>query len=132
MSKCQREKIMTYEEVVEKVRRTFENADARMIFEHIAFEIDIVGEAAGALYFEVSNRACVIEPYNYYDNDGVITSTADVLIKLANLEVHLEDAIRDGMLRFEGNEYKMRLCLDNIKLPGVEYKQNRNKDLTGA
>lgn len=112
---------MRYEEIVEKVRSTFEYADARRVHEHIAFEIDIIGEGAGALYFEVSNRACVIEPYNYYDNDGVITATADVLIKLADLELHLKDAIEQGLLRFEGNDYKMKLCLDYIRLPGVEY-----------
>ncbi len=112
---------MTYEDIVYKVRGTFESADARRIFEHIAFEIDIIGEGAGAMYFEVSNRSCVIEPYNYYDNDGVITATADVLIKLANLELHLKDALEQGLLRFEGNNYKMQLCLDNIRLPGVKY-----------
>ncbi|MBQ0027219.1 MAG: SCP-2 sterol transfer family protein [Lachnospiraceae bacterium] len=112
---------MVYEDVVIKVRSTFEEADARRIYEHVAFEIDIVGEAAGAMYFEVSNRACVIEPYNYYDNDGVFVASADVLIKLSNLEVKLKDALESGMLEFRGNEQKLKLCLDNIRLPGVKY-----------
>lgn len=112
---------MVYEDVVYKVRNTFEYADARRIYEHIAFEIDIVGEASGAMYFEISNRECVVEPYNYYDNDGVFTSSAEVLIKLANLEVHLKEALENGMLRFEGNEHKLKLCLENIRLPGVKY-----------
>lgn len=112
---------MTYEEVVGKVRKTFEYADARRIFEHIAFEIDIVGEAAGAMYFEVSNRACVIEPYNYYDNDGVITTSAEVLLQLARLEIHFKEAIEKGLVGFEGNNHKMQLCLENLRLPGVEY-----------
>lgn len=112
---------MTYEEVVRRVRSTFENADARRIYEHIAFEIDIVGEAAGALYFEVSNRACVIEPYNYYNNDGVITASAEVLLQLADLKLHMSDALEKGLLQFHGNERKMQLCLESLRLPGIKY-----------
>lgn len=113
---------MTYEEIVNKVRKTFEEADARRIFEHIAFEIDITGEVTGKMYFEVAHRACVIEPYNYYNNDGVITVSAETIMKLANIEIHLEDAIENGLVKFEGNMDKMKLCLDNIRLPGVKYK----------
>ncbi len=47
-------KPVTYEQIVQKVRKTFENADAREIFEHVAIEVDIVGEGAGAFYFEVA------------------------------------------------------------------------------
>jgi len=112
---------MTYEEIVRIVRGTFEEADARSIFEHIAFEIDIVGEGACAMYFEVSNRACVIEPYNYYANDGVITASAEVLVKLANLELHMAEALEQGLLEFKGNQRKMQLCLDCLRLPGVKY-----------
>jgi len=113
---------MTYEEIVRRIRKSFEQADARRIFEHIAFEIVITGEVTGVLYFEVANRACVVEPYNYYDNDGVITASVDTLLKLADIEIHLEDAIRDGLVKFEGNEQKMRSCLDNIRLSGVKYE----------
>ena len=41
-------KPITYEQIVKKVRKTFENADAREVFEHVAIEVDIVGEGAGA------------------------------------------------------------------------------------
>lgn len=108
---------MTYEEVVKQVRTTFEDADARTVFEHVAFEIDIVGEAAGAMYFEVADRACVIEPYNYYDNDGVITTTAEVLLELARKRMGLSRALREGKVTFSGDERKLRLCIQNIKLP---------------
>lgn len=108
---------ITYEEIVRKVRATFEHADARRIFEHIAIEIDIVGEGAGALYFEVADRACVVEPYNYYDNDGVLTGDATVLLQLAAKKIHLKEALEQGLISFKGDERKLRLCLENIKLP---------------
>lgn len=107
---------MTYEEVVLKVRKTFEHADARTIFEHIAIEVDIVGEAAGAFYFEVAQRACVVEPYNYYDHDGVITATADTLCALADKKMTMMEAWDKGLIRYEGDERKFKLCIENIKV----------------
>ena len=109
-------KPVTYEQIVQKVRKTFENADAREIFEHVAIEVDIVGEGAGAFYFEVAQRACVVEPYNYYNNDGRIIATADVLLKLASKKLHMREAWQTGQIQFEGNEVKFQLLLDKIKL----------------
>ena len=110
-------KPVTYEQIVKKVRKTFENADAREVFEHVAIEVDIVGEGAGAFYFEVAQRACTVEPYNYYNNDGRIIATADVILKLAAKKVSMRDAWTSGMIRFEGNEVKFQLLLDKVKVP---------------
>jgi len=74
-----------------------------------------------AVFLALFIRSCVIEPYNYYDNDGVITATAEVLLQLASLELHLKEAIEKGLVQFCGNEGKMRLCLENIRLKGVKY-----------
>ena len=109
-------KPVTYEQIVAKVRKTFENADAREIFEHVAIEVDIVGEGAGAFYFEVAQRACTVEPYNYYNHDGRIIATADVLLKLAAKKLSVRDAWYGGQIQYEGNEVKFQLLLDKIKL----------------
>ena len=116
MAKTKVKEPITYEYVVDKVRKTFEHADARQIFEHIAIEVDIVGEGAGAFYFEVAGRAICVEPYNYYDNDGRITAAADVLIALADKKMTLRKALDKGLVRFEGNEQKLYECLEKVKL----------------
>ncbi|MCR5590059.1 MAG: SCP-2 sterol transfer family protein [Lachnospiraceae bacterium] len=110
-------KPITYEQIVEKVRKTFENADAREVFEHVAIEVDIVGEGAGAFYFEVAQRACTVEPYNYYNHDGRIIATADVILKLAAKKMKMRDAWQKGLFTYEGNEVKFQLLLDKIKVP---------------
>lgn len=109
-------KPITYEQIVKRVRKTFENADAREVFEHVAIEVDIVGEGAGAFYFEVAERACVVEPYNYYNHDGRIIATADVILKLATGKVRMRQAWESGLFRYEGNEVKFQLLMDKIKL----------------
>ena len=109
-------KPITYEQIVNKVRKTFENADAREIFEHVAIEVDIVGEGAGAFYFEVAERACIVEPYNYYNHDGRIIATADVILQLAAKKIRMRDAWLGGMIKYEGNEVKFQLLLDKLKI----------------
>ena len=109
-------KPVTYEQIVKKVRKTFENADAREVFEHVAIEVDIVGEGAGAFYFEVAERTCLVEPYNYYNHDGRIVATADVILKLAAKKMKLRDAWLNGDIKYEGNEVKFQLLLDKVKV----------------
>ena len=45
---------MTYDELVLKVREVFENANAKEIYEHVAVQIDVTGEAAGTFYIEIA------------------------------------------------------------------------------
>ncbi len=109
-------KPITFEQIVNKVRKTFENADAREVFEHVAIEVDIVGEGAGAFYFEVADRACLVEPYNYYNHDGRIIAEADVILKLASKKLKVREAWYNGQLKYEGDEVKFNLLLDKVKV----------------
>ena len=73
---------MTYEELVKQVKEIAEEADASKIQEHVAFQFNIEGEAAGAFYLEVKDGKAVVEPYEYYDRDVLIRCTADTLLKI--------------------------------------------------
>ncbi len=107
---------MTYEEIVEMVRKAFEYADARNIFEHVAFQINIVGEGAGAFYIEVAERQMCVEPYDYYDRDGLVTCSADVLKSVCSEQISVRKAYETGLIKFEGDLRKLDLCIENIKL----------------
>lgn len=100
---------MTYEEIVLKVREGFEYADARDIFEHIAVQVNIVGEGSGAFYIEVAGRYATVEPYDYVDRDGLLTADAQTLIDIAMGKLSAEDAVKSGRLKVEGNMDKLRL-----------------------
>lgn len=106
---------MTYEQIVEKVRSAYENsADARDIFEHVAVQVNVIGEGHGAFYVEVANRQICVEPYEYYDRDGIITVTADVIMQIIDGEISFEKAYSENMLQVQGNMEKMQL-LEKIK-----------------
>lgn len=106
---------MTYEEIVDKVREGFENADAREIFEHLAVQVNIEGEGHGAFYIEIANRNAIVEPYDYYDRDGLLTADGDTLIAIAEGKLSIIDAIESDKMLAIGNLGKIRM-LSKIKL----------------
>jgi len=106
---------MTYEMIVEKVREAFEYADAREIFEHVAMQINIVGEGEGAFYIEIAERHVSVEPYDYYDRDGLFTASAEVLLQLAEGKTTFVQAVESGKMTYAGNQNKLCL-LNKVKL----------------
>lgn len=105
---------MTYEEVVYKVRDGFEDADAREIFEHIAVQVNIFGEGSGAFYIEIANRSVIVEPYDYWDRDGLFSAPAEVLIDVADGKLTLREAVDKELIYVEGNMNKINQLL-NLK-----------------
>ena len=112
---------MTYEEVVHCVRNAYENADAREIYEHIAVQVNVTGEGEGAFYVEVAGRAVCVEPYDYYDRDGLITASSETIVAIAKGDLTFEKALEDGLIQLEGNMDKFRK-LAKIK-PEIPHKK---------
>lgn len=108
---------MTYKEIVDKVREVFEYSDARNIFEHIAIQVNVTGEGSGILYLEVADRQVTIEPYDYYDRDGIITIDSKILLDLCDKKYKFRYAYDHGLMSYQGNERKLLACLNNIQLP---------------
>ena len=94
---------MTYEEIVEKVRKTFLKTDVSMIKEHLAYQFNIEGEGEGAFYVEVKDGKLFIEPYEYYDRDAIFICTSDVLFKLISGKLDPVAAFTLGKLKVEGD-----------------------------
>ena len=116
---------MTYEEVVHCVRDAYENADAREIYEHIAVQVNVTGEGEGAFYIEVAGRAVCVEPYDYYDRDGLLTASSETIADIAKGTLTFREAIDKGLLKVEGNMDKLTK-LAKIK-PEVPHKKRAAK-----
>lgn len=99
---------MTYEEIVDKVRGAYENADARDIFEHIAVQVNVIGEGEGVFYLEVADRQITVEPYDYYDRDALLIMNAETICALADGKITFHEAYHSGSLQCYGNMDKMR------------------------
>lgn len=94
---------MTYNELVEKVRSAYENVDANFISDHVAFQFNITGEAEGAFYVEISDGKVKVEPYEYYDRDVLVTTSAENLLDIVNGKLDPVKAYLTGKVKAEGN-----------------------------
>lgn len=106
---------MTYDDIVQKMREVYENADAREIFEHIAVQVNIEGEVCGAFYIEIANREVAVEPYDYYDRDILVTVDSGVLMDIASGKISYQEALDQGKVSVKGDVMKYNM-LNKIKM----------------
>ena len=90
---------MTFQELFEQVKMEFRKADVSGVKEHLAFQFNITGEAAGSFYVEVRDG----EPYEYHDRDAAFTCSADTLLKLADRKMDPVAAFTLGRLKVDGD-----------------------------
>lgn len=100
---------MTYQELVSKLKDTYQEKDASKINEHLAIQFNIQGEAEGALYLEIANGQLHVEPYEYYDRDILVTTSAASLLALAEGSLDILEAYQSGKISAEGNLAKALL-----------------------
>lgn len=94
---------MTYDELVTKVKTAYEDADASAIKEHVAFQFNVTGEAAGAFYLEIADGKVKVEPYEYFDRDILVTASADTILQLAEGKLDPVKAYFMGKLKAQGD-----------------------------
>lgn len=94
---------MTYEELVKKVKTIAEKADAGSIQQHVAFQFNIEGEAAGAFYLEIADGKARVEPYEYYDRDVLVSCTAETLLKMVDGKLDPIVAFTTRKIKVEGD-----------------------------
>ena len=73
---------MTYGELVTKVKEATKNARVSKTIGHVAFQFNVRGEGEGAFSIEIEDGRINVEPYEYYDRDVLIETTADVIIQM--------------------------------------------------
>lgn len=94
---------MTFEEFFQEVRETLIEADVSEIEEHLAYQFNITGEAAGSFYVEVKDGDLYVEPYEYFDRDVVFTCSAKTLKKIAKGKLDPVMAVTLQKLKVDGN-----------------------------
>ena len=73
---------MTYEQIVEKVKKALNKVDASGVKGHLAVQVDVYGEGEGAFYIEVKDGKVDVQPYEYFDHDLRIRCTATEIISI--------------------------------------------------
>ena len=94
---------MTYEAIVEFMKKNVKKSKTASIKNHVAVEFDIYGEGEGAFYVEISGGVPSVEPYEYYDRDAKVLISGDELEKLVKGEKTAAESMEDGILMLEGD-----------------------------
>lgn len=97
---------MTYQEIFVKAKELIMQCDASAVEGHLAAQINVEGEGEGIFYIEVKEGVLSVEPYDYCDNDMVITVAADKVAKVAGARIDLVKANERGDLKIEGDMEK--------------------------
>ena len=94
---------MTYEVLFAKAKEAMANCKADSVEGNLAAQINVTGEGEGVFYIEVKDGVLNVEPYNYYDNNCVITIAEDKVVKIVSARADLLNAAKRGDLVIEGD-----------------------------
>lgn len=94
---------MTYEEIVAKAKEEFGSADVSNYEGHLALQINITGEGEGIFYAEINEGKLYIEPYDYKNNDAVLTADGSDIISIFNGTLDPIKAFENGKLTVTGD-----------------------------
>lgn len=94
---------MTFMEIVEKAKKEFGSADVSNYEGHLALQINVTGEGEGTFYAEISDGKLYIEPYDYKDNDAVLTADGKDILNIFNGKLDPVKAFENGKLTVTGD-----------------------------
>lgn len=94
---------MTYEEIVAKVKKEFGSADVSKYEGHLALQINITGEGSGAFYAEINDGQLFIEPFDYKNNDAMLTASGEDIVSILNGKLGAVEAFEAGRLTVDGD-----------------------------
>ena len=98
---------MTYDELVARVRDAMKMAPVSRQVGHIAFQFNVEGEAEGYFYVEIDDGKVNVAPYEYYDRDAIIVTTADVILQMLEGKITPRVAYTNGQLRVYGDSRQL-------------------------
>ena len=94
---------MTYEELVARVSEAMKLAKVSRQVGHVAFQFNVEGEAEGIFYLEIADGKVNVEPYEYYDRDIVIVTSAENLLQMLTGKLTPRVAYTNGQIKVYGD-----------------------------
>lgn len=106
---------MTYEEIVAKAKEELGSADVSNYEGHLALQFNVTGEGEGIFYAEILDGKLFIEPFDYKDNDAVLTADGSDIISLFSGALDPAAAFESGKLTVTGDNAKVLSILPIIE-----------------
>ncbi|WP_196803060.1 SCP2 sterol-binding domain-containing protein [Butyrivibrio sp. MC2013] len=111
---------MNYEELVAQLKTNYGKLDASKVTEHVAIQFNIEGEGEGALYVEFTDGSVNVQPYEYFDNDAILTTSADMAIKLSEKKADLKESYDNETVKVWGDLDKILFVYSQLELPAAK------------
>lgn len=106
---------MTYEEIFSKSKELILANDTSGINEHLAVQVDIVGEGGGAFYIELLEGKVYVEPYEYIDRDCKLILSGEDFLAICDGSLDAVKAFTKGKMKVEGDIDKALKVSDIFK-----------------
>ncbi|MGN0621467.1 MAG: SCP2 sterol-binding domain-containing protein [Porcipelethomonas sp.] len=113
---------MTYEEIVKKVEKEFGSADVSNYEDHLALQINATGEGAGIFYIEINEGKLYVAPFDYKNNNAVLTADGNDIVDIFSGKLTEADALESGKLVVEGDLAKALSIQPYIKVKTAKRK----------
>ena len=98
---------MKYEELVARVKDAMKVVQVSHQLGHVAFQFNVEGEAEGYFYVELVDGKVNVEPYEYYDRDIIVVTTAEVILQMLEGKLTPRVAYTNGQLRVYGDSRQL-------------------------
>ncbi|MDE5966363.1 MAG: SCP2 sterol-binding domain-containing protein [Lachnospiraceae bacterium] len=98
---------MTYEEIVDKVKKRLTDVKDKDLSGFLAIQVNITGEGEGAFYVEVKDGKLSVEPYEYNDRQAKVIMDSKNFLKLMDGKLDPVFAFTTGKLKIEGSVEKV-------------------------
>ena len=98
---------MRYEEIVERVREAMKVVQVSRQVGHLAYQFNVEGEGAGYFYVELDDGRVNVAPYEYFDRDLVIVTTAEVIMQMLSGKVTPRAAYTNGLITVYGDSRQL-------------------------
>lgn len=122
---------MNYEELVTNVKEAVKKAKVSKTVGHVAFQFNVEGEAEGAFYLEIDNGKINVEPYEYYDRDAIIVTSADVIMQMIEGKLQPRVAYTKELLKVHGDVELLQVLPFGSECNAISKAVNnkRNQDI---
>lgn len=121
---------MTYEEIFQTAKAEFMKSDVSQFKQHLAVQVDIIGEGEGAFYIELKDGILHVEPYEYYDRHVKLIATGKNFLKIVDGSLNSVVAYTTGKLQVEGDLGKaleLQQIIETIKKTEKAKKKSAKK-----
>ena len=98
---------MKYEELVARVKDAMKVVQVSRQVGHVAYQFNVEGEGEGYFYVELEDGKVNVEPYEYYDRDLIIVTTAEVILQMLEGKITPRVAYTNGQLKVYGDSRQL-------------------------